>query len=260
MTRVCPPLCAVYAAAVQALAERVAGALAGADEAFRLGEQLDVENEMAGFAAVRVLGPDALAPYTVGASRFTPEDSAVVVAAFGAFPSYQRAAIAAAGEDRARQSSAAVRDWATARLLHRLRAGPGAAAIVPDSAAWAGWADGGLAWPAWAGLMTQLAPLATPFLDSPAHEQARRRPLDLARGVTRAVRRRAHLSAARLLRWLAILPGPMREHGTDSGATVVAPEPVLRHLELLGGANPRLHLEITLARILLGDMPQGTPR
>ncbi|MGH3538533.1 MAG: hypothetical protein ACRDQJ_09580, partial [Pseudonocardiaceae bacterium] len=74
---------------------------------------------------------------------------------------------------------------------------------------------------------------------------ARRYRLDVARGVTRAMLRRDYLTAARLARWLA------------SGGEVpmdppFAVEPVLRQLELVAGADPRLQLEIAIARYGLG--------
>jgi hypothetical protein len=260
MSRVSQPPRAGYAAAAEALAERVVRALGGADDAFRLAEQLGATDETAGLAAVRVLGPDALAPYIVGASRFTAEDADVVAAAFAAFPAHDPEPIIAASERTAAPSVPALRDWATARLLHRLGVGPDAGHSAPADAVWAGWSEPGLAWPAWAGRLTQLAPLATPGLDSPVHEQTRRRSLDTARGVTRAVLRRDHLSAARLVRWLAALPALVVPARTSSVATVMEPEPALRHLELLGGADPRLHLEIALARAAIREVPRRTRR
>jgi hypothetical protein len=57
--------------------------------------------------------------------------------------------------------------------------------------------------------------------------------------------RRDHLTAARFIRWLAV-----------SGEVPMDPpflvEPVLRQLELVGEADSRLQLEITIARHLLG--------
>ena len=241
MNRVSQPPRAVYAAAAEALAERVVRALAGADDAFRLADQLAADDETAGLAAVRVLGPDALAPYTVGGSTMTAEDAEVVAAAFAAFPGQPAEPLTASSGP----SVLTLRDWATGRLLHRLGADPVAGHSTSEDAAWAGWNGTVPPWPAWAALVTQLAPLSSPGLESPLHEQARRRVLDTARGVTRAVLRRDHLSAARLVRWL---PVPGADAATGSVATELAPEPVLRHLELLGGPDPRLHLEIALAR------------
>jgi hypothetical protein len=97
----------------------------------------------------------------------------------------------------------------------------------------------------WAGVLAQLSPLAIPGLDGPVHADARRHRLDVARGVTRAMLRRDHLTAARLTRWLAM-----------SGEVPMDPpflvEPVLRQLELVGEADTRLQLEITIARHALG--------
>jgi hypothetical protein len=194
---------------------------------------------------MRVLGPDVLAPYTVGGSRFTAEDGEALAAAFAAFPTDPAPVLAT------EPSVPVMRDWATARLLHGLSTGqavdPVADQDLPGDAVWVGWTGRDRPWPEWGGFLTQLAPLACPGLDSPIHDQARRRSLDTARGLTRAVLRRDHLSAARLIRWLT---AATITSTTDAGpaATVLAPEPVLRHLEVLGDADPLLHLEIAMAR------------
>jgi hypothetical protein len=252
MNRVSQPPRAVYAAAAEVLAERVVRALNGADDAFRLVDQLGADDEMAGLAAVRVLGPDALAPYIVGVSRFTVEDADVVAAAFAAFPVHESEPNTASPAEAPAPSVPALRDWATGRLLHRLGVDPdadhGAGRHTSQETLWAGCAGAEPGWVAWTGLLTQLAALASPGLDSPVHVQARRRSLDTARGVTRAVLRRDLLSAARLARWLAAAPGPVTGAVRGPAVTALEPEPVLRHLELLGGADPRLHLEIALAR------------
>jgi len=228
-----PPPRAAYAAAAEALAERVVCALKGAHDGFRLAEQLPAD-EVTGLAAVRVLGPDALAPYTVGRSSITAEDTEVVTAAFTAFPHTEPAEGPCSGP-----SVPALRDWATAGLLYRLGADHNMLEELNDSV-WDEWPGAHQDWLRFSGFLAALAPLATPGLNSPAHQQARRRPLDISRGVTRAVLRGDHLTAARLARWLfSVGPGPLE------------PKPLLRHLELIGGADSRLQLEIALAQAAL---------
>ena len=95
------------------------------------------------------------------------------------------------------------------------------------------------------GVQTCALPIVFPGLDCPLHVQARQRRLDVARGTTRALLRGDHLTAARLARWLAM--------GTGCPADPpFAVEPVLRQLELVAEPDPRLRLEITMARSVLG--------
>jgi hypothetical protein len=100
-------------------------------------------------------------------------------------------------------------------------------------------------WVVWAGVLAQLSPLAVSGLDGTLHADARRHRRDVARAVTRAMLRRDHLTAARLTRWLAACG----EVPMDPPFPV---EPVLRQLELVAEPDPRLRLEITMARYRLG--------
>ena len=157
-----------------------------------------------------------------------------MAAAFTAFPRTELAGDLSFGP-----SVPALRDWATAGLLARLGA-EHTMLDEPNDSVWDEWPGAHQDWLRFSGFLAALAPLATPGLDSPAHQQARRRPLDISRGVTRAVLRGDHLTAARLARWLLSAgPGPLE------------PKPLLRHLELIGGAQSRLQLEIALARVAL---------
>lgn len=84
-------------------------------------------------------------------------------------------------------------------------------------------------------------PAGIAWTGSPVHADAQRRRLDTARGITRAMLRRDHLTAARLARWL----------GASGTAAMDPPfplEPVLGYLELIADSDTRLQLEIIVAR------------
>lgn len=248
MSVVSGPPRAVYAAAVETLADSVVRALTGAGDAFRLADQLVSDgspaDRTAGLAAVRVLGPDALAPFVLAGHRFNPDDAEVVAASVQMFPLPEPEPDTAtahpdmnAGTDGAALVRA-LRDWATGQVLTRLQV-PGRACPYPAQAGPDAGRDRG--WLVWAGMLAQLSPLAAPGLAGCVHADARRYRLDVARGVTRAMLRRDHLTAARLARWLAACGDvPM-----DPPFPV---EPVLRQLELVAEPDSRLRLEITMAR------------
>ncbi len=234
---------AVYATGVETLADSVVRALTGADDAFHLADQLPAEGNptecRAGLAAVRVLGPDALAPFVLAGHRFGPGDAEVVEASIRTFPAPEPDL---AAEDDDTVLARALRDWATGEVLTRLGAA-GSAHPYPARAGAGVGRDRG--WVVWGVMLAQLSPLAAPGLDGPLHADVRRYRLDVARGVTRAMLRRDHLTAARLARWLAV-------GGEVPMDPPFAVEPVLRQLELVAGADPRLRLEITIARYGLG--------
>lgn len=246
MSVVCGPLRAIYATAVETLARRVVRALSGADDAFRLADQLSPDaspaDRRAGFAALRVLGPDALAPFVLGEQRFGPRDAEIVQISIRMFPVHEPNPEAEDTGNADRDNTVrALRDWATGQVLAGLRV-PGSARPYPvRAAADVSWDRG---WMAWTAILAQLSPLATPGLDGCIHGDVRRHRLDVARGATRAMLRRDHLTAARLARWLAADEVP-----TDPPFRV---EPMLRHLELVAETDPRMQLEIMMARYGLG--------
>ena len=136
----------------------------------------------------------------------------------------------------------ALREWATGEVLTRLGES-GSATPYPARAGAGAGRDRG--WVTWVGMLAQVSPLALPGLYSALHADVRRYRLDVARGVTRAMLRRDHLTAARLLRWLAAC----------GDAPLDPPFPVelvLRQLELVAEPDPQLRLEITMARYGLG--------
>ena len=134
-----------------------------------------------------------------------------------------------------------LRDWASDQLLARLGVSipPSPYPVIPGEPREPGWVG-------WGATLAAVSPLACPRLASPLHTQVRRRRLDIARGVTRAVLRGDTLTAARLTRWLACSSGDLLD-------PPFPPEPVLAHLHALGagprgGGSAMLELEIAMAR------------
>ncbi|MBV9314948.1 MAG: hypothetical protein JO100_14745 [Pseudonocardia sp.] len=196
------------------------------DKTFRLAELISLDDPSPGLAAVRVLGADTLAPYRIAKRPIGSQDAEIVTASLVAFPTTDSAAL-----------PVRLQDWATRRLL----AGP-TGRPAPKFPAVPG-LSAGLDWPGLAAVLGPLAPLAIPGLDCPVHDMARGRPLDLARGVTRSLLRRDYSTAARLARWFAIGPS----------VAAVPVESVLTHLALFAGDDPRIGLDIALARWAVRD-------
>ncbi len=242
MSVVSGPPRAVYSTAVETLAGCVVRALAGVDDAFGLTYQLLPESSpvdcQAGLAAVRVLGCDALAPFLVAGHQFSPADAEVVANSIRTFPLPEPDLGAKPDDDADHTLVRLLRDWATGEVLTRLGE-PGLASSYPAGAgAGFGRARG---WVVWAGMLAQLSPLAVPGLHSALHADVRCYRLDIARGVTRSMLRRDHLTAARLVRWLAVC-------GDAPQDPPFAVEPVLGQLELVAEPDPRLRLEIAMTR------------
>lgn len=227
-----------FAAAADALASNVLGALDGTGDAVQLARYVDdASDTLAALAAVRVLGADALSSHLLAGDPFEPQDAAVVTKAFEAFP--------ASGvlEER----TVARRDWATARLLARLTGDDTLRALAAppaDEAELAGTAH----WQTWSVRMAQLAPLATLGLDGPVHDAARGGALPLSRGVSRSILRRDFPTAVRLIRWLAWL----HHDGTE---LPLDPALAAEHVWLVGGAGPRAALDLAIAGHLLRRRP-----
>ncbi len=246
MSVVSGPSRAVYTVAVETLAGCVVRGLTGMDDAFGLTGQLEVQSSpaasQAGLAAVRVLGSDALMPFLVTGHPFSGSDAEVVELSFRAFPLPEPDS-SGEHDPNSAMLMRVLRDWATGEMLGRLGA-PGFAVPYPAEAGAGVGRERG--WVAWVGMLAQLSPLAVPGLDSVLHADVRRYPLDVARGVIRSMLRRDHLTAARLLRWLA----------TCGDAAMDPPfsvEPVLRQLELVAEPDPRLWLEMAMTRYGLGN-------
>jgi hypothetical protein len=169
----------------------------------------------------------------IGGHRFGAEDAEVIDTSMSMFPLSGDACAGAVGQGPLPVHR--LRDWATTAVLARLRNKPmPACPEVSDTSDVAS----ELGWLAWSGALAQLAPLVSPGLNSPVHTRARERILDTARGVTRSMLRRDHLTAARLTRWLADAPD----------VPAMSLDTALTHLALFSGDDPRLGLEIALAR------------
>ncbi len=227
---------AVYAAAVDDLADRALGALRGTEGSTVLaGSVRDAADIKAALAAVRVLGPDVFAPTLFSGARCDPTDAEVVAEAFRVFPPEPDAA-----------PETAWRDWATASLLARL--GDTVLVEAPDAPANGFWRE--TRWRQWSVHMAQLSPMALPELDSAVHDDAFWGVRALSRGVVRAILRGDYPTAARLARWLAWACG----RGLRPALDVV---PMLRHIELHDGSGARTRLQIGIAYRLLEQWKQS---
>ncbi len=100
------------------------------------------------------------------------------------------------------------------------------------------WLDGAT-WQVLTHQLAVLAPLAVPGEDCAVSRLAEHRPVDVARGFVRAVRRRDWRQAAGAGRWLTLLPGVPDTVGLDSG---------LDFVELMGGQDPLVALQVQAAR------------
>jgi hypothetical protein len=210
--------------AVQDLARAVSSALAPAEPA-------DVwvpggADDPLTLAAVRVLGADVLTPTTLRGRRPVVPPASV-----------ERAC--ALYEPAPGASPVTVwSHWGLRAALHRTTA--------PDGADADGWQPDAqwllpLPWQRMTHHLAQLASLAVPG-GTALHEATARRPVDLARGFVRAVRRRDWLQAAGAGRWLALTPGVPESLGLATGLEFVA---------RMGTTDARVTLHTTAAALLL---------
>ncbi|MET9800934.1 hypothetical protein [Streptomyces sp. NPDC006368] len=209
--------------AVQELASQVVSALSSGDHFGVLsGAAADGDG---GFrlAAVRVLGADTLLPSVALRRPPAPDDLAVLERAVRAFPPADSAS-----------PTSLWTHWAMRRALGSAGAEPGTA-----------WLD--LApWQVLTHQLAVLAALAVPDADSAVTRAATRRPVDVARGFVRAVRRRDWLQAAGAGRWLTVIDGVPETLGLDAG---------LEFVSLMGGTDPRVALHLHAARLLRAGAP-----
>ena len=217
--------------AVQDIASDVVSALRGGDHVRMSGTGAadDPEGHFA-LAAVRVLGADLLLPHVLFPTPPAPETLTVFRNTVEAFPPRADAA------PTVRWSH-----WAMRRTSSRFDmalAGPSAGAedAEPDAA----WLDEAT-WQVLTHQLAVLAPLAVPGDDCAVTRAARRRPVDVARGFVRAVRRRDWQQAAGAGRWLTLIEGAPDALGLEAG---------LDFVELMGGNDPRVALQVQAARVM----------
>ncbi|MEY7976430.1 hypothetical protein AB8O53_08860 [Streptomyces pilosus] len=211
-------------AAVQGLASGVVSALRGGGHPHVVPAGDGAEAGDLALAAVRVLGADALLPGLVRPTPPDPAEVAVFRKAVEAYPPRPDAA------PTVRWSH-----WGMTRALRRLDPSflPGPSA-EPDT----GWLEGA-GWQYLTHQLAVLAPLAVPGEECAVSALAARRPVDVARGFVRAVRRRDWRQAAGAGRWLTLLPGVPDTVGLEAG---------LDFVELMGGQDPLVVLQVQAAR------------
>ena len=229
---------ALLQGAVQDLASDVVSALRGGDHV-RISGTGAVDEASLDLAAVRVVGADLLLPHVLFPTPPDPEALAVFRKTVEAFPPRADAA------PTVRWSH-----WAMGRTLRRLDTPLSGAPDVPDTFGApfgdeaaepdAGWLDAA-SWQVLTHQLAVLAPLAVPGEDCAVARAARRRPVDVARGFVRAVRRRDWQQAASAGRWLTLLDGVPDSLGLEAG---------LDFVELMGGSDPRVALQVQAARLM----------
>lgn len=212
--------------AVQDLASGVVSALRSGDHARAAAPAVvDLEAGDLALAAVRVLGADTLLPNTLLHAAPLPDELAVFRKAVEAYPP---------GDDAA--PTVVWSHWAMRRTLRRLDPGQ---ADGPDEEPDAVWLEGAT-WQLLTHQLAVLAALALPGEDCAVARAAGHRPVDVARGFVRAVRRRDWRQAAGAGRWLTLLEGVPRTLGLDNG---------LDFVELMGGQDPLVALQVRAARL-----------
>lgn len=219
--------------AVQDLASEVVLALKGEGRPSVVCGTAGIGGDEIGVAAVRVLGADVLLPSTMFRLIPQPTDLAVFRKAVDAFPPRSGAS-----------STTEWSHWAMTRALRAATAGapvpaghtPGPGADEPD----ASWLDAA-PWQQLGHQLSMLGALAVPGSDCGVARAAARRPIDVARGFVRAVRRRDWLQAAGTGRWLTVIKGVPPTVGLDAGLEFVA------HM---GGADPRVSLHVRAAQLI----------
>ncbi|MDQ1034158.1 hypothetical protein QFZ75_000574 [Streptomyces sp. V3I8] len=183
-------------------------------------------------AAVRVVGADAVLPSVLRHTPAEPDDLAVFGRAVHAYPPPANASPASVWSH-----------WAMERTLLALEGSvDGASNGMPGNGSQprAGWLEGA-SWQSLTHQLAVLAPLAVPAADCAVTRVARSRPVDVARGFVRAVRRRDWLQAAGAGRWLVLLDGVPETLGLAAGLEFVAQ---------MGRDDPRVALQVEAARLM----------
>ncbi|MFG2790125.1 hypothetical protein [Streptomyces sp. NPDC048419] len=214
---------ALLQGAVQDLSSDVVSVLRGGGHVQLSGGAVDGPEAGLAAAAVRVLGADLLLPHVLTRTPPLPDTLDAFRRTVEAFPPRSDAAPAVVWSH-----------WAMRRTLHRFDQGE---QRTEPGADWLGAAT----WQSLTHQLAVLAPLALPGEDCAVTRAAQHRPVDVARGFVRAVRRRDWLQAAGAGRWLTLLDGVPDTLGLESG---------LDFVELMGGSDPRVALQLEAARAM----------
>jgi hypothetical protein len=183
-------------------------------------------------AAVRVVGADVVLPSVLHRVPPGSDDLTVFSRAVRAYPPPAGASPASVWSH-----------WAMERALLTLDGSadmPPAGTPGQGTEPRAGWLEE-TSWQSLTHQLAVLAPLAVPGADSAVARVARARPVDVARGFVRAVRRRDWLQAAGAGRWLVLLDGVPQTLGLETGLEFVAQ---------MGGADPRVALQVEAAQLM----------
>lgn len=226
------------------VADRVLGAVRGTED-IGLADYVDTGMDAkTALGAVRLIGADIFAPHLLLGRPVHRGDAAVIARSFAVFPPSGQAATP-------QQQVVAWRDWATGHLL--ARTGEPAATepdlaptAVPETAtALLGRAK---TWQEWSANAAQLSSLALPGLGGPIAAAMFEGARPLAQGVTRAMLRRDFVTAARLVRWMAL--------SSSSGVRqLLDPTLLVERIRLYGGTGSRLSLDLAIAHRLLRGEP-----
>ncbi len=194
--------------------------------------------------AVRLIGADIFAPHLLLGRPVHPDDAAVIAHSFAVFPP--------AGQvTTGQQQVVAWRDWATGHLLARTseptaaQPEPIPTAMPPTATTLLG---GAKTWQEWSAIAAQLSPLALPGIGGPIAAAMFQGARPLAQGATKAMLRRDFVTAARLVRWIALL--------SSSGVRqLLDPALLVERIRLYGGTGSRLSLDLAIAGRQLGMEP-----
>ncbi|MFD7438944.1 hypothetical protein [Streptomyces sp. NPDC059861] len=216
---------ALLEGAVQELASDVVSALRSGGHMRAEGTAVTGEAEHGvASAAVRVVGADVLLPHVLLHTSPTPGELTLFRESVAAYPPRPGAG-----------GTVAWSHWAMTRVLRRFETDVPVSG-EPDTA----WLDEA-GWQHLTHQLAVLAPLARPGEDCAVIRVAKGRPVDVARGFVRAVRRRDWRQAAGAGRWLTMLPGVPDTLGLDAG---------LDFVDLMGGQDPRVALQLQAARLM----------
>ncbi|MFI6090537.1 hypothetical protein [Streptomyces sp. NPDC051218] len=185
-------------------------------------------------AAVRVVGADAVLPGVLRRTPLEPDDLAVFSKAVHAYPPPADAS-----------PTSVWSHWAMRRTLAGLNTSLDGAPDHDGTEPRAAWLEDA-PWQLLTHQLAVLAPLAVPGVDCAVARVARARPVDVARGFVRAVRRRDWLQAAGAGRWLVMLDGVPQTLGLETGLEFVAQ---------MGGEDPRVVLQVEAAQLIRAGVP-----